>query len=311
VNPHWLINNRGRADMQKNIRQKGIALVMVLWILALLTVMATGYSHAMRTEIKLTTNLLHSAQSKAVAEAGIWYAVAELLKPQREQAWKSDGSIYTLDFSQDTIKVSIQDEAGKIDLNTAPSEILDGLLRAVNVPEEERLSILQSILDWRDRDNLVRSGGAEDDDYELLDYDYGAKDGPFNTVDELQLVMGVTPSLFKKLKPALTIHSHQPGIRPQVASKEALLAFPGITQEHVAEIIAKRNALSGPNSRIPVTGLDSKYLSRNKGFIFTITSEGIHGGSSALIDVVVMVLRNTNLGMPYLIMSWQEDQSHD
>ena len=297
--------------MQKNKNQKGIALVTVLWILALLTVMATGYSHTMRTEIKLTTNSLHSAQSKAVAEAGIWYAVAELLKPRHEQTWKADSSIYTLDFNQDTIKVSVQDEAGKIDLNTAPPELLDGLLRAVDVPEDERLSILQPILDWRDRDNLVRSEGAEDDDYELLDYDYGAKDGPFNTVDELQLVLGMTPSLFKKLKPALTIYSNQSGIRPQVAPKDVLLALPGITQEHVAEIIEKRNALSGPNSRIPLTGVDSKYLSKNNGYIFTITSEGIHGNSSALIDVVVMILRNTNLGTPYLIMSWQEDQNRE
>ena len=297
--------------MLKNISQKGIALVLVLWILALLTVMATGYSYTMRTEIKLTANLLHSTQAKAIAEAGIWYTVAELLKPQHEQSWKSDGSIYTLDFNQGTFNISIQDEAGKIDLNTALSEILDGLLRSVDVPEEERLSILQSILDWRDKDNLVRSEGAEDNDYELLDYDYGAKDGPFNTVDELQLVMGMTPSLFKKLKPALTIHSHQPGIRPQVASKEVLLALPGITQETVAEILANRNTLSGPNSRIPLTGIDSKYLSRNNGFIFTITSEGIHGDSHTHIEVVVMILRNTNLSLPYLIMSWQEDQIRD
>jgi general secretion pathway protein K len=297
--------------MQNNITQKGIALVMVLWILALLTVMATGYSHTMRTELKLTTNTLHSAQAKAVAEAGIWYAVAELLRPQYEQVWKSDGSIYTLGFSQDTIKVSIQDEAGKIDLNTAPSEILDGLLRAVDVPEEERLSILASIMDWRDIDNLVRNEGAEDDDYELLNYGYGAKDGPFNTLDELQLVMGMTSSLFKKMKPALTIHSHQTGIQFQVAPKEALLALPGITQETVAEIIAKRNVLSDPNSQIPLTGIDSKYFSKNKGLIYTITSEGIHGGSYSRIDVVVMILRNTNLGLPYLIMAWQEDQMRD
>jgi general secretion pathway protein K len=297
--------------MQKNRAQKGIALVLVLWILALLTVMATGYSYTMRTEIKLTTNLLHKAQTKAFAEAGIWYTIAEFLKPQHEQDWKFDGSTYALDFGQGSIRVSIQDETGKIDLNTAPSELLDGLLKAVNVPDKERSSILQSILDWRDRDNLVRNKGAEDDDYELLDYGYGAKDGPFNTLDELQLVMGMTPSLFKKLKPALTIHSYQSSIQPQVAPKEVLLALPGITPEYVAEIIAKRNTLPDPNSLNPVTEIESKYLSRNNGFIFKISSEGIHGNSHSRIDVVVMILRSTSLGSPYLIMSWQEDPTRD
>ena len=114
------------SDMHKIATQKqnGIALVIVLWMLVLLTIMAAGYSHMMRTETMLSANMVHSAQAEALAEAGVWHTVAEMLKPPLEQTWETDGSIHTLNFNQGIIKIAIQDEAGKIDLNTASSELL-------------------------------------------------------------------------------------------------------------------------------------------------------------------------------------------
>jgi general secretion pathway protein K len=297
--------------MHRNIKQKGIALVIVLWMLVLLMVMATGFSNTMRTETVLTANLVQTAQAKALAEAGIWHTVAELLKPRVEQTWKTDGSIYTFNFNQDKIRVSIQDEVGKIDLNTAHSELLYGLLKFIEIPEEDRLPLLQAIFDWRDRDHLVRNEGAEDDDYQRLEYDYGAKDGPFNSVDELQLVMGMTPLIFKQLRPVLTIYTHQPAIQPKVAPREALLAIPGITAERVDEIMAMRAALPDPQTPLNLTGIDSKYLSKAKGYIFTISSEGMQGDSYARLDVVVMIIGRTNLDQSFSILSWREDQTRD
>ena len=297
--------------MYKIAYQKGIALVIVLLMLALLMVMAAGYSQTMRTETLITANLIHSAQAEALAEAGIWHSLAEMLKPQPDQTWKTDGSIYTFNFNQGIIRISIQDESGKIDLNTAGSELLYGLIRSVDVPETERLALLQAILDWRDRDNLVRTEGAEDADYRRLNFDYSAKDGPFNTPDELQLVMGMTPAIFKKMKPALTIYSHHPGIQPEVAPREALLAIPGIMPERVDEILQARAANPDPQTPMQFMGLDTKYLSKARGYVFTITSEGIINDTHARLDVVVMLQRLTTLDSPYSILSWRGDQVTD
>ena len=291
--------------------QNGIALVIVLWTLALLTIMAADYSQTMRTETLLTANLLRSAQAEALAEAGIWYTLAEMLKPDSEQTWKTDGTVYTRVFDPGIIRISIQDEAGKIDLNTAGSELLYGLLRSVNVAETERLSLLQAILDWRDRDNLVRKEGAEDADYLARNYDYSSKDGPFNTLDELQLVMGMTPSIFNKIKPALTIYSHHPGIQPKVAPREALLALPGITPERVEEILQERDNDISPQGTVDIMGLDPKYVSKAKGYVFTITSTGIINDVHARMDAVVMIHRQTTLKSPYSILSWRQDQGND
>jgi len=192
----------------------------------------------MRTETKLTANLVHAAKASALAEAGIWYTIAEMLDPQNGKQWKADGSHYIIDINQETVRINIHNEAGKINLNIAQPKLIEGLLRSVDVPEDELPALLNAILDWRDKDNLVRQEGAEDEQYNRLDYEFGAKDGPFNTLDELQLVMGMTPALYRKMEPALTLYSSQPGIQIQTAPQAALLALPGLSPEQVDKILA-------------------------------------------------------------------------
>lgn len=286
------------------VRQSGIALVIVLWMLSLLIILATGYSRMVRIETGLTANLVHSTQAKAIAEAAVWQAVAELLKPKIEREWKTDGTEYSFEFKQGISKLHILDEAGKIDLNTARSELLHGLINSIELAEEDTLEIVQSILDWRDKDNLVRNHGAEDDDYQRLDFNHGAKDGLFNSLDELQLVMGMTTDMFNKLKPALTIHSHQPGINPNSAPKEVLLAIPGISEAQVDDFIQARIDTIGSQAPAPILGIDSKYLSKSNGQTFTISSEGIIGNTHARLDIVVLMKKHFK--KPYTILSWQE-----
>lgn len=285
-------------------RQSGIALVIVLWMLSLLTILATSYSQTVRIETNLTSNFVHTSQAKAIAEAGIWQSITELLKPKLERQWKTDGTEYKYDFKQGFAKINIFNESGKIDLNTAQTELLRGLIDSIGLEEEKSLIVLDSILDWRDKDNLVRNHGAEDGDYRLNNYNYGAKDSLFNSLDELQLIMGMTPDIYNKLKPAITIYSRQPGINPNFAPKAALLALPGINEIQIDEFIQTRTDFDNTNTLVPFIGIDSKYLSKGSSKIFTISSEGIHGKAHAKLNVVVFMKKHLN--KPYSILSWQE-----
>lgn len=285
-------------------RQSGVALVIVLWMLSLLIILAMGYSRMVRIETGLTANLVHSSQARAIAEAGVWQSIAELLKHETERQWKTDGTAYSFEFEQGVVNVNIVSETGKIDLNTAHSELLHGLINSIELPEENSLALLQSILDWRDKDDLVRNYGAEDDDYRQSDYTYGAKDGPFNTLSELQLVMGMTTATYNKLKPALTIYSHQSGINPDSALKTALLAIPEISEAQVDDFLQTRTDATDAQTSAALTGIDPKYLSTSNGQTFTITSEGIIGKTHAKLKVVVLMKKYLN--RPYSILSWQE-----
>jgi general secretion pathway protein K len=289
--------------MKPSNKQQGIALVIVLWMLALLTILATGYSRMMRTETMLTANMVHSSQATSLAEAGINIAIVELLKPVLEQDWKTDGTPYEYELNNNIITVKIRAENGKIDLNTAPTELLYGLLKSVNETEEDLLPLLQAMLDWRDKNDQVRNHGAEDEYYRYAGLRYGAKDGPFNSLDELLLVKGFTPELYRKIKPALTIYSHQAEINLQSAPREVLLAVPYISTTEVDSYLEQREASNVSDRSVSLPGVDSKYIARGKGTVFSITSEAKINNTLARLNVVVSLRRNEQ--QPYIILAWQ------
>ena len=286
-----------------NKRQKGIALVVVLWTVALLTIMAAGYSATMRTETRLTANQLQVAQSRALAEAGIWLGVKDLLRPLPDQQIPKDGAAHEVVLEQGTVILHIHDEAGRIDLNSARSEILMTLLQYAGMDQDAATGVLNAILDWRDQDDQVREQGAEEFQYKRAGLDYGPKNGPFNSIEELRLVLGMTEPVFTRLRPLLTLHSNQPGINPAVASRETLTALSGEDSTGVDEFMANRIGNEQTGGVEMLTGIDSRFFSSSRDKNYLIVSEGTVGGSKMRLQAVIM---KKNLQQPYTVLSWQE-----
>jgi general secretion pathway protein K len=136
--------------------------------------------------------------------------------------WRTNGTIYQWPLSNGTVLISIQDEAGKIDLNAATEDLLLQLFRAVEPSEQEPEALVDRLIDYRDTDKDRRPLGAEDNDYQSADRGYGAKDQPFERTDELRRVLGVTPELFRRVAPLITVHSRQRGVDPDVAPSDVL-----------------------------------------------------------------------------------------
>ncbi len=190
--------------------QEGIALFIVLWVLVLLSVIAGQFCYSMRSEVHMTRNLKDGLQAYYIAEAGFNRTVYELLKPDtnksepdNEASEESQESVFRINtdnqqvpYANGSFKISLGNESGKIDLNSAGAKMLGIMLNAFNLDIQDKDVIIDSIQDWRDKDNLKRLNGAEDSYYESLDEPYGCKDGKFASVAELLLVKGVTSELF-------------------------------------------------------------------------------------------------------------------
>ncbi len=115
------------------------------------------------------------------------------------ELWRIDGTTYRDKLGTGTYAVRITDESGKIDLNTltdASGILLKNLLIQLGVSGEDADVIVDSILDWKDPDNLVRLHGAEDEYYMALPKPYKAKNADFETLEELLLVRGITSGIF-------------------------------------------------------------------------------------------------------------------
>ena len=235
------------------IRQKGVALVLVLWVVTLLSVIAGNFAFSMRGEAQIARNLLSAAQAQAQADGGIQRAWYELMKPPTEpNRWMGDGVVHEQKLDGGLLQISIQDESGKIDLNTASEALLVALFRSVGVGQEAAVALVDSVQDWRDADKLRRLNGAEEAEYLAAGKAYAPSNAPFETVDELQRVLGMTPDLFRLVEPALTVYSKQPGINTAVAPRSALLAIPGVNPEMADQFLAQRQSASAAQQPAPV-----------------------------------------------------------
>ena len=188
-------------------RQQGIALVIVLWVVVLLTVIGASHARNVHIETRLAFNQLDLARAHALAESGINHAILELFNSNISERWRIDGSINKLTFDAGEVTASIRHAGGLLDLNAASAIQLDALFAAAGLDDGTRPQLVDAILDWRDPDDLRHLHGAEDDDYRHAGFEWGARDGPFASVDELRYVMGMTSELFSQLAPYLTVFS--------------------------------------------------------------------------------------------------------
>ncbi len=244
--------------------RRGVALVLVLWITTLLTIMVNGFIFAVRTESRSLANYREETDAYYLARSGLNIAMERLLAeaPEPEdgepvERWIGDGRIYRVELSKGYAEIRIFDESAKVDLNAARREDLVRTLTALGVEDSERDIIADSILDWRDENNFHRLNGAEDDYYESLKPGYGAKDAPFDAVDELNWVRGVTGELFfgddtaggLGLRDVFTVFTGSYRININRAPYEVLLTLPGMDEKTAGAIIEAREAGEIQNMR--------------------------------------------------------------
>jgi general secretion pathway protein K len=233
--------------------EQGVALVLVMWVAVLLTVIASSFIMERRTEALVIGNSVSMARAEAIADAGVNRAIFEMYRSDNSPlAWKRDGTRYSMELDGVPVAVEIRDESAKIDINTAVEPLLRGLLVSSGLPDDEASRVLDAILDWRDPDDLKRPNGAEASDYKAAGLTYKPANGPFQAIEELQLVLGMRPELYRRIAPSITVYSRSPGVNTQLASREVLLAIPGATTEMVDEYLSRREAARAAGQPLPV-----------------------------------------------------------
>ena len=286
-------------------RESGVALVLVLWVITLLAVIAGNFAFSMRGEAQIASNLLSTAQAQALADAGAQRAWFELLKsPADLQRWQANGLVYESMLDGAVLRVTIQYETGKIDLNTASDALLQGLFKSVGLTEDESVALLDAVLDWRDADKLKRLHGAEEDDYRAAGKNYIPTNAPFETVDELQRVLGMTPELYRKLAPALTVYSRQPGVSTAVAPREVLLAIPGINPDLVEQYLVQRQSLLATDQKVPEFAGAGAFSSPVMGIpTYSVRSEAKMADGTVFVRQVVARVAH-DPGRPVTVLAW-------
>jgi general secretion pathway protein K len=289
--------------------QHGIALVLVLWATTLLTVIAASFAFSMRTDTLLAQNLAAAARAQAVADAGVQRALYEIFKPISDlQRWKGDGMPHQWEFGGAKLSIILLDVSGKIDLNSASDELLKGLLKSVGQTDEESNVLLDAIADWRDSDDLPRPKGAEVAEYKAAGLKYRPADAPFETVNELQRVLGMTPDLYASLADALTVDSHQAGINAAIAPRKVLLALPGANVALVdAYLVARQEALE-KNLPPPPFAPAAAAVAGDDGSVYSVRAEAaLPDGTVFIRETVVKI--DQGAVRKFVFFSWKEGEA--
>lgn len=280
-------------------RVSGAALLLVLWLIVLLTGLVGGFAMLARIEGLQGRSLTRGLVAESAARAGVEYALTRVALVDPRLQWQADGRPYQWRFADAQVEVSLIDEGGKLDINQADVALLGALLRAVGGEQAQSDRLAAAIVDWRDIDQLSQpAGGGEDPDYSSAGLPYGAKDADFESVAELEQVLGFTPAIYARIEPHVTVFSGRPRPEPAFASAEVLEAL-GMNGKEVVAQRRRSDPASGGAPGAPLNGSASS--------TYSIDSRAqLADGRVAVLRVVVRTGGNAIAGMAYTALRWEE-----
>lgn len=221
-------------------KERGVILVVVLWLLTLLTIMAMGFSSSMRTETRSMRNIIDNVKAGQLADAAIHQGIFKLLNRTPEEQQQSYGLATSFSYNGEQLRLQLWDEQGKININLATEEQLAALFLSLNLELSQSDSLIGAIIDWRDEDELRQLNGAEAAEYVRAGLRSRPSNKPFQSIAELQQVLGISSDIYSAIAPLITIYSSEGKINPALASKEALLALPNVDPIEVEALLQAR-----------------------------------------------------------------------
>ena len=280
--------------------QRGVALLIVMWACTLLAILLGGYAVLAHTEGLQAGYQFQQTRAHYAAEAGLMRAIYALQAPNAADRWIADGRVYPFAFEDAKVGVSVISETGKVDLNAAGLDVLTNLFRAAGADPTHAATIAQAVSDWRSFPISPQQTAQRAGAYAAAGRDYGPRSGPFASVEELQMVLGVDPTLYENVAPYVTIWSGRASPDPATAPLLALASLPGMNVQQAAAMIASRS----PDVSAPPTGLFV-----GNGVTHSIRSEAVLAdGTRAVLRATVRLQGLQPGSQSFAILRWQEGE---
>jgi len=255
--------------------ERGVALLLVLWIFVILGVLAMDFARYIRDDAMAAVNFSEETRAYYLALAGMNRTIFDADRARERAApgaiaqpvdaesdddepLPADGQWHDGEFAGGHYTVRMTDEGGRLSLNKIDdallTRVITNLMRGGNTTKgmdrratNEVSTVVDSILDWRDADHLKRAHGAESEFYLKRRPSYRAKNGFFDSPEELLLVRGVTPALFyghdgiPGLREVFSVYSRSNNIHLRNASPAVLQALLGFDADTAADLVAQRD----------------------------------------------------------------------
>ena len=273
-------------------RDSGFALLIVLWALLLLSILAGSYLLEARAAKTVGVTAVSRLKARALADAAINRSIMALLDPRDPLRLPLDGSTREILLLGHSILLACESEAGKVDLNAAPIELLISILRTQGLTEQEAETLATQIVVWR---SPARGSSREAalSSYREAGRLYGPRFAPFRSIGELRLVVGMSEALQTAISPFMTVWS-QTNVIDRSVAKEGLLRILEAANDKLAaaQLAAHHAGRAAGSERLPALGE-----------VLTITAR-LQVADVAVIRTAAVQIAGDRTD-PYRVLSWK------
>lgn len=307
--------------------QRGIALLVTLLAVALMTFVVIDFTYSATTAYRGAANQMNELRADYLARSGVEVGLALLAQDARQATREPYDSLQDLwaapfppiEVDAGTAGVSIVDETRKLNINQlvnfstgavnqAFAQALARLLANLDVSPE----VVPAIVDWLDTDGVPSPGGAESEFYLTLAPPYEPRNGPMPTIGDLRMIRGIDEASFIKLRRVLTVVPDS-RVNVNTAPPEVLAALspdfensPSLVQAIIEARQEQPFKTVGDLSNVPGVAAIAASLSAlltTQSDFFTVTGMGQYAGARKFVFATV----RRNPQGPALLASWHED----
>ncbi len=282
--------------------EDGFIIVAVLWILAALATLASVYALYVASTAAAAHVGGDRLRAEALIAAGVELTAYRQLGVVENARPTSGGFAFRLGDSN--VSVEFQSEGARIDLNAAPKQLLAGLFATLGAKPDKAEKYADRVIGWRKKSE-VAGQNKEADAYREAGLSYPPRQGPFQNIAELRLVLDLPPSLVDSALPFVTVFNGRAEIDVILAAPEVVAALPNMSPDLLATILEQRRTAK-PQAVLGLLGAARPSVSI-EGRKATRAAIRIDFDDGRRVNAEVVILMLESGQEPYRILSWRDD----
>jgi general secretion pathway protein K len=238
-------------------RERGYAMIAAVAAVAGFGYLALAAIGGGRSAVVAASAASERAQLTADADAGAALAIHHLGLSDPGRRWSLTGPPHQLDFQGAKLAITVEDENGKIPINFIRPDQMRRLFELAGADPRQIDGLVEAFGDLRGDPHPVEAGSRAG--FPRVDSRIEAQRGPLTNLDELELLPGMTPALYAKIVPAVTVHVNMLAFDPRTASPLAVAVMaPGNADSPAAiersRVQAGQNEAFAEGPSIPLAG---------------------------------------------------------
>jgi general secretion pathway protein K len=307
----------GAAGSRGQAGERGIALVVTLWIIVLAALLVSSFNATVKSGLSLMSVEVKESENNALLDAGLEFAALNLIGDDKSRNWLPDGSAHSFPYANALLTIVVDDPNGRVDLNKSDGALVLLLLRQFAGSEAAAQNYLDLINDARakaeeeqkdeDSDEPQTVAGIGPSRLKTLRSNLRAtrqKPIAFDHVSELRQLPGMSLDLYQAIKPFITVYGKTGAINPLSASREVLLSIPHVSKLDVDAALQARSS-GGDNNETIKRQLDkgAQYIDLKFGPAFIVTVMVERPGVARAMARRYVIVTGLDDQAPYRLLS--------